>query len=353
MRHARPPYRSGVRPFLIAVLLLVVLDLLLRAPMFPAFPDHYRTPRATATAIQEFVAWQARRDGVRVAVVGDSVTQGYLMWRDQTYAARADDFYEAEGRHVNVHNLGLTAARGTDLARVIEQVVEQNAADVIVVQFDYVFYSDGATETARFPTLFEAPSSVDATPAIERDLRALVQRTWKLVESRDWIDAALFDGSPAAALRARLDARDNVLYVGGPHPSRLAYDRINLEILEKTWQVPEFTDANLQIAAVRRGLAAAADAGIPVVLFIAPLNRDLGDHHGFYDDEIFRKNAAYIAALAADEGARFVDLSDAVPPRHMIDSVHMLPTGHEYLASELVRVIEPEVARAESRRGGR
>ncbi|MHB1450942.1 MAG: SGNH/GDSL hydrolase family protein [Coriobacteriia bacterium] len=342
-----------MQPFLIAGVLLVLLDLLLRTPMFPAFPDHYRTPRATSTAVQEFVTWQAQRDGVRVAVVGDSVTQGYLMWRDQTYVARADDLYEAEGRAVNVHNLGLTAARGTDLARVIEQIVEQDAADLIVVQFDYVFYSDGATETARFPTLFTASPSVEASPGIERDLRTLVQRSWKLVESREWIAAALLDGSPAAALRARLDARDDVLYVGGPRPSRLAYDRINIEMLENTWRVPEFTDANLQVAAVRRGLNAAGDAGIPVVLFMAPLNRDLGDYHGLYDDAVFRKNAGYIADLAADAGARFVDLSDVVPPEHMIDSVHMLPSGHEDLASELVRVIEPEVARAESHRGGR
>lgn len=343
----------GLRPFVIAVLLLVALDLLLRTPLFPAFPDDYRTPRTTSMELEEFVDWQAQRDGVRVAVVGDSVTQGYLMWRDQTYVALADDLYEAEERPVNVHNVALTAARGTDIARVTEQIARVNAADVIVMQFDYVFYSDGATETARFPDLFKAPAAVDTAPGIEDELRAYVRSSWKLFEYRDWINAALLDGSPAAALKARLDARDNVLYVGGPHPARLGYDQINLELLEKTWQVPEFTDANLQIAPLRRGLAAAREAGIPVVLFIAPLNRDLGVHHGFYDDETYRKNAEYVAGLAAEEGARFVDLSDAVPPEHMIDSVHMLPAGHGDLAAALVHAIEPQVASAQSRLEGR
>lgn len=353
MKRADVTNPIGMRPFVIALLLLLGLDLLLRAPLFPAFPDDYRTPRATSMGLEEFVDWQAQRDGVRVAVVGDSVSQGYLMWRDQTYVALADDRYEDRERPVNVHNVALTAARGTDIARVTQEMATQNAADVIVMQFDYVFYSDGETETARFPDLFEAPAAVDTAPGIEDELRAFMKKSWKLFESRDWINAALLDGSPAAALKARLDARDNVLYVGGPHPSRLGYDQINLDLLEKTWQVPEFTDDNLQIAPLRRGLAAARDAGIPVVLFMAPLNRDLGEHHGFYDDEMYRTNAAYVAALAAEEGARFVDLSGSVPPEHMIDSVHMLPAGHADLATALVRAIEPEVASAERRQEGR
>ncbi|MRR12978.1 hypothetical protein EG835_11065, partial [bacterium] len=62
----------GLRPFLIALLLLLALDLILRTPLFPAFPDDYRTPRTTSTALEEFIGWQAQRDGIRVAVVGDS-----------------------------------------------------------------------------------------------------------------------------------------------------------------------------------------------------------------------------------------------------------------------------------------
>lgn len=345
--------KPGWRPWIIALVLLVGLDLLLRTPLFPVFPDDYRTPKATSTALAEFITWQGGRDRVRVAVVGDSVTQGYLMWRDQTYVAAADDHYDRAGRPVDVYNAALTAARGADISRVIERIIREDAADMIVVQFDYVFYADDTTETARYPDLFEEPSAAEAEPGVEQELRQIVRRSWKLAEYRDWIGAALFDGTPAAALRARLDAREGVLYVGGPHPARLAYDRINPAMLEKMWDVPSFTADNRQIAALREGLAAAQDAGVPVLVFIAPLNRDLGTYHGIYNDDVFQANSAFLSTMAAGEDARYVDLSDTVPPEHMIDSVHMLAPGHLDLATALVREIEPVVAAAEARRGGR
>lgn len=346
------PARSGLRPFIIAASILLLIDVLLRTPLFPAFPDDYRTPRATSTALAEFITWQADRDGVRVAVVGDSVTQGYLMWRDETYVALADDGYERAGRPVEVYNAALTAARGGDIARVIERIAEERAADVIVVQFDYVYYSDGATATVTYPDLFDPPAPTTTGPSVEAALRDGAGTWWKLLGYRDVIDAVLFDGTPAAALKARLDARDHVLHIGGPHPERLGYDQINQEMLRTMWDVPEFSASNAHISALRRGLTAARDHGIPVVMFVAPLNRDLGRSHGIYEDAVFRANSAFLSDLAVAEGARLVDLSDAVPPEHMIDSVHLLAPGHADLAAALTREIEPEVSAAEKRRGG-
>ena len=104
------------------------------------------------------------------------------------------------------------------------------------------------------------------------------------------------------------------------------------------------TGDDLTFDVLRAGLARAGD--VPVVLINEPIyvsdgaNSDLR-YNSFYPRWAYDDYRAQLAALAAAEGWRYLDLWDAIPPDEFTDTpVHLTPAGTRLLAEMLVEVIE-------------
>ncbi|MBE0417170.1 MAG: SGNH/GDSL hydrolase family protein [Coriobacteriia bacterium] len=365
-----PP--RGFRPFLIALGLLVVLDLLLRTPLYPSgFPEDFRVPKDTLMAYEAFTSWAGGRGGLQVAVVGDSVIEGHLVPAAETLSARLDQRYEDAGRDVHVHNLGLRGAHAVDLLGQVAYLAERGRADLLLVQFDYIYYGDDEPVGVHYPELFAlardiAPIDPAALPdAVRAELREkaagaspaeraddALGRVWRLWRERERIDAVLFGGRPSVAMETALRDRARAA-LDEPGARQLRPDELDPDNLERFFGGGRFGEENPHLRYLELALAKAGHEGVPVVVFNNPLYFEGLAYHGALDMEVYRANVTVVRELVESHGGTFVDLAEGFPQEMMLDTAHLLPEGHAEAARRLEAAIEPLVTELDRERAGR
>jgi len=355
--------RVRPRALVFALGFLVLLDLVLRMPLALPLPDDFRLPNRTTMGYEEFVAQMGRDDNVRIAVVGDSIVWGGFAEPWDTLSAHLDDLYEKQGRPVSAYNLGMNGAHANDLMPLVADLVEERAADVVLLNFDMRFYADGSV-VRRYPELYEKAASTlasapadllatgasePATQTLEQRIDAAVSRVWRLYAMRDYLAAALFGDRPASALNHRMNRLRADLF-GPPLYGKKPPSRLPLKDIREAFAVPELTEDNTQIRYLTSTLDLAREAGVAVVVFAGPADSKLLDSLDLWDRAAYEANLARVRRIVESHGGVFYAYTDAVPGALIGDSHHPLGAGYEALAEAIARDIDPLVSRAESDR---
>lgn len=359
--------RRVARSLGVALALLVLLDVVLRSPLYPAgFPEDFRIPKDTLMGYDSFTEWIAQQDGVRVAMLGDSVVEGHISKRGQTLPARLDDVYDRDDRDVHVYNLALRGAHSNDLFAVAADLSSAGAVDLLVVQFNYIYYGNDERFTEHYPELFagiedlspysraelESLGTSFEEPAEPGPLERAVEATWRLYRERDHIDAVAFGGRPALAVeRAVLDfgraAADQ------PGARRFEPGELDPDNLERYFGSGLFANDNPHVRFLGMLVRKAVMDGVPVVVFNNPLYFEGLEYWDALDRSIYDENVAAVRMLVESNGGMWVDLAEDFPQEYMLDTVHLLPEGAEFAAERLAEEVEPVVATLERKAGER
>lgn len=282
-------------------------------------------------------------DEFRVLLIGDSGTWGWFLANDDTLAGRLNalDLRVPDGRRVVVYNLGypvmsltkdlllldLALAGEADLVlwpvtlqsfargrQLDHPLLQQNAARVrdLIARYDLAL-------DAADPRLVSRGPLQETLVARRRDLADLLRlQTLALAWAATGSDQAIPDDIPAR--RRDLDADASWLDVAEPRP--LTGDDLTFDVL-------------------RAGAARAAEAGVPLLLVNEPIytsdgtNSDIR-YNTFYPRWAYDDYREQLAALAAAEGWRYLDLWDAIPPEEFTDTpVHLTAAGTRLLAARL------------------
>ena len=285
-------------------------------------------------------------DEFRVLLIGDSGTWGWFLDNRDTLAGQLNalGMRSADGRRVVVYNLGYPVMSLTKDLLLLDLALEQDA--------DLVLWPVTLQSFARGRQLDHPLLQQNAGPV--RDLIARYDLALDPFDSRFVIRTRL-DETLVARRRdladlLRLQALGLAWAATGIDqaiPADIPLRQSDLDADESWLDVAEarpLTGDDLTFDVLRAGLARAGD--VPVGLINEPIyvsdgaNSDLR-YNSFYPRWAYDDYRAQLAALAAAEGWRYLDLWDAIPPDAFTDTpVHLTPAGTRLLAEMLVEVIE-------------
>jgi hypothetical protein len=85
-----------------------------------------------------------------------------------------------------------------------------------------------------------------------------------------------------------------------------------------------------------RSCAEGKKAGIPVVFYLAPINREMLDEYYAMDWNVYERFRLVTKRSIESQGCELIDLSDSVDTRYFVDSQHLNMNGHRKLAEALI-----------------
>ncbi len=356
-----------LRPLLVGLAILVLLDVVLRTSAFPYFPQDFRLPRTSTMGYREYLEFMRRDESVRVAVIGDSVMQGIAVDRSGTLPAQWDAIYRAQGRDVDVYNFGISAAHAEDLYPVAATIANLRAADAMVWYFNYPFYEDStATYSGRYPELWEntgslspalddpfviAARSRETTVSAEEWTGARLADVWALFRHRDAINAALLDGTPSSWLKYHVNWQYGRFHTT-PQWIKLRLDQFDEKQLTSFWRTPRFDETHVQIHYLRLALQKARAESVPMTVVWGPFNTEVVEEYGLVEPADYEHNREYVRAMAEEYGAAFVDISPGFPNELIADSVHPFAEGYGEMARRLAEQMDPAISALESAKAG-
>jgi len=341
-----------------AAIFLMLLEIVLRAGVTPRFPDDFRVPQGTLMGYEEFVGQVAKTDSVRIAVVGDSINYGIFAHKSDTLSAYLDRIYRPQHRPVDAYNFSMLAAHPADILPVVSRLTESDAADLIVVNFDYRFYR-GEGVARNYPELYERapevtpPSGLKVAPRTKTfEARAddWARARWCLYAERDAIVAAVFGERPRKALEFwGRDVRAKVMH----RPAFKKKSKLDLKKLKASFDVPPLTPDNPDVRFLLASLDQAKRRGVPVLVYVGPLDRQALVKGAALDEAAYAENIACVKRLVEAHGALFADYSDFLPSAAISDSHHPLATGYRAIAADLAKRLEPVIRELERGRRAR
>ncbi|MFX4262637.1 hypothetical protein ACOBQJ_10575 [Pelotomaculum propionicicum] len=337
-----------------------------------------------------YVEYVAGQGGYKIAVIGDSVVQGAgVAEREQTITAHLQD--ELRGSYLKsarVFNFGLPGGRPADLYMTVKKLHEAGAAQMVVVNISYPFFSAEMTKTPLLyfkvwsPGLSEdekkelkVPANIASAQAsqtvsagtggsqdIENNMQKTISRYWAVYRFRQELNRYLFGGQPTVRGKVYLDLALNGITPaaaqppGEPQPEEPLSEKDKPENKYKVWysfpwsaqdrdhlknvfNISEKDNVNFKY--YRELCRYLAENDIPAVIFMSPVNHGLLQQYSLLDYDAFRINTGVIEKVAAGSGIMFLNYQEAVSPDLFHDSMHMLDGGNALTAGLLSRDLRP------------
>lgn len=339
-----------------------------------------------------YVEYVAGQGGYKIAVIGDSVVQGAgVAGREQTITAHLQD--ELRGSYLKparVFNFGLPGGRPADLFMTVKKLHEANAAQMVVVNISYPFFSAEMTKTPllyfkvwspglsedekkelKVPAGTTDPPLSQATPAgadsagsdIEKNMQKSISRCWSVYRFRQELNRYLFGGQPTVWAKAYLDLALNGIAPAVEQPpgepeeeEELLSEKDKPENKYKAWYSFPWSDQdrvhlknvfnitekdNINFKYYRELCRYLKENNIPAVIFMSPVNHGLLRQYKLLDYGSYGSNTAIIKQVADGSGIVFLDYQETVSPDLFHDSMHMLDGGNAVAASLLCRDLRP------------
>lgn len=352
------------------------------------FDNHFRFTdgaHVNGEILDLYVEYITGQKGYKIAVIGDSVVQGAgVPERDRTITAYLQD--ELRGSYLKearVFNFGLPGGRPADLFMAVKKLHEAGAAQLVIVNISYPFFSD---EMAQIPILYdkvwypcltgeekeelnvysaepeeEEVPEAGSSPEIEDMIRKKVSECWSVYRFRQELNRFLFGGQPPVrgkecfdyALYGTEPGAEQPLKSGREKPlsekdkpenkykvwNSFPWSDQDLAHLKKVFNVAGWNNINFKYyLEICRHLE---ENKIPALIFISPVNHALLQRYNLIDYDSYRENTVVIMQAASRSGIPFLNYQEAVSPELFHDSMHMLDGGNAVTAKLLSRDLQP------------
>ncbi|MBZ0270839.1 hypothetical protein K8I61_02295 [bacterium] len=356
-----------VRPWvalLVAAVLLLVLDramLSLESRPGLALRNEYQSTNALS-----YMLARMKRVDPSVAFLGASVLQGVTNTTpEETAPVLVEAMLREQGIQAHTFNTATMGANFGD-QYAIARAALKSGADAIVLSTHYKLFSSHiavgnplryrelAFHVRGDPSLGDLRKDyeIDATEWLRIRLRGNLENVWALYRLRSvfWNSVTGSMDSPFDQLQDAWARRIGVNLEGDVgrnvlrnlDPARRDRTNIWKEMIEfhhererEIYEQVHLNRYNVYLRLLRRTIAQVHDAGVPILVYLTPINRALNDEQRYFTWQSFDNFREVVARAAKDEGARVVDLSHAIPPAHFTDLDHLTRRGHAMLAEAL------------------
>lgn len=314
---------------------------------------------------QHEICWRSPRtsDELRIALIGNSAVYGLGVPATDTFSERLNRQFEAHGTHARIFNLGFSSPYQVRDAVVIHEALRYEP-DVLLYPLslaDFVHRAPwgyglfkGFFDTNRY---LVTEMSDAGPPGLAEPFE-----TYREVYAKQPFEKSfgpLRDVGMVLRIAARNHAETIAALVNSrpyhpPDPVPKPIRRWNcagtvaqnaIEFRDwKRWNVLEYLES------IQR------TRNIDVLVVSWPVSHEpVGDCYNVrYGNAILADFVAWLEPESRRRGLRFLDLHDRLPPQAFLDSLHLAPGGHRFVANQLERALAPlldEAARARRHSG--
>lgn len=364
LRRCRPLVVIGI-----ALIGLVGLDLGVRAVMSrPGLMD--RNEGHVPNAVPYLLGQMERSDKLDVAWAGSSVLQGVQSTTpDATAPARVEAIFRDKGIALRSYNLSHAGNIISDNFALTHAAI-RHGADAVVFEIVFgLFPGRGrGLQRPKLELVWHMRDLPDFTQ-IRKNLLGVNDQDWftswlPLAAKNHW---ALLNHrgvllhhylgrheDPATQLGDRLMVRAGMpvarhgwkLFDDMPAKKNVDFywKKMNPALIgaitkgfrKKVLRLKNITVNDRKMRMIGRACAEGKATGVPVLFYLAPINRELLDAYRAVDWEIYEQFRNVLRSMLEPQGCELIDLTDAIESRHFTDSAHLNANGHAQLAKALV-----------------
>lgn len=365
-------YGPGWRAFLIAVLLLILLDLAVRdLAERDMESDSFYIPWRSAVMVREYAAKLAEHDGPLAVVLGDSTLQPlpHLL-----HSSTMPFILQDKLRHLTnnprwkVANFGLSGAHMGDLKHTARLLPDNVSLALITVNYKFLGVM-GSEPVFLYPKLgpaYDTSPVYRNTGHVLNDLQGAGQRSWRLLESKwfllsngEWAVDRLFGDrlgnwlrrqATAGWLRKQLSVmKHRILRRPLPTPSEDRWTAGYIQKMNLALQAGPLNAQNKALQQLAITIMRLRQRNIPVIVYTTPLDWSRIEAAGLARRDQITAKLEHLAPYFEQTGAIYLNLVDEGNPDWFIDMDHLTIEGRNRLADLLIT----QVAAQQRKRLGR
>jgi len=317
--------------------------------------------------LDAFIYHIKKQDGYKIVFIGDSVIAGATVKNDSdTIPAFFKELasHKFAGKNIRVYNLGMPGNRPSDIYFTLKKLYMSKAADLIIMNINYAFYSDELLneKTIARPDNFADITEYDSTvklglkiPFIENWIKNNVLNRWALYNSREELSFYLFGNNPREELTSFDLAKfktnkENPLYSprvnlnnnpdknwqqNKPFPDK------KLKHWEKALNIKEMNNSNISYWFLQKTISLIKQNNTKTVAFFTPINKDLVKEYNLITDiGLYNSNHKIMKTDLSASGIRFFDYTDSIKTDYFCELFHMCAPGNEQLAFAILKDVK-------------
>jgi hypothetical protein len=321
------------------------------------------------TVLDAFIYHVKNEAGYKIVFVGDSVIQGATVHNNKnTIPAIFENLIQAQypGKNIKVYNFSLQGNRSSDVYFTIKKLIENKAADMIISNINYAFYSAellGSASIAR-PELFSDVMDSDSAnrlglkfSSVEHTISRRIISNWAPYASREEMSFFLFGSNPRKFL---YDGVKNFRKTKAfdPNYKSLATPILYSSQIDKAWthnkpfskdkikhwievfNVEKFDDNNSGYYFLKKTAQLAEDNHVKLITFFTPMNSKMIHELNLMQyGHNFQSNIHLIRLELANRKIPIYDYTNAIDSSEFNDLFHMITPGNRHTAGILFRDI--------------
>lgn len=361
-------YRVGIMFFAIMIIIQLILPNFLsfaesNSKYSPVLDNNFRFgERVDKVVLDTFIDHIRKENGYRIVFIGDSVVEGAMVKdNSNTIPAYYKNIAEKmfSGSNIKVYNLAVPGNRPSDIYFTLKKIYEDNAADLVIMNVNYAFYSDEMLKKVPIarPDLFEEEMEPDTAKVLGLKYSGLehysqsIARYWNVYGMREELSYYLLGKNPREKLfEVTQNLTENILGGSGQNPA--AQEMTNLD---KPWwtskpfpedkithwvevfNVGELNDQNKGYWFLKKMISDTKKSKIKMVAFLTPMNfKMIQEYNLMRYGSKFQSNMERIQNQFENNGLPVFDYTKAIDSDKFNDLFHMTSLGNNELAGILM-----------------
>ena len=366
-------YRTGIMVVIMMFLLHIITPVILskaeeKSSFLPILEDNFKFgDKVDRTVLEGFIYHIKKSDGYKIVFIGDSVVAGATVKnRANTIPA---NFKELANKafpqnKIRVYNLAMPGNRQSDIYFTFKKLYRSRAADLIITNVNYAFYSDEmlGDKTIARSDLFRDVMDKDSAgvlgleySVIEGTIRNEIVQRWNVYRLREELSFYLFGMNPREIVTSIRPGKWNLKEInpvltapanGEDDPDLSWKDKMpfpddQVEHWVQVFNVGKLDEQNRGFWFLKKMGEDIKKNKINVAAFFTPVNTGMvkelnlmkyGEHYG-YNMELMKKELE-------EADIPVFDYTDSVDTGKFHDLFHMGPNGNKQVAEMLFQDVK-------------
>ena len=374
-------YRVGILVIIIMIALQLllpgILKLIEEKSKFASFLDNnFRlSDKVDRVVFDSFLNHISRQSGYKIIFIGDSVVEGAGVKSDEdTIPAFFQKLCETNfpNRDIKVYNMAIQGNRVSDIYFSLEKINEHNAADLVIMNINYAFFSDEMVKKVPIarPDIYADVMDAESAKILgikyssaEHFVVNNIIKHWNVYGMREDFSYLLFGMSPREKLRDTISK----LMSGKKSEVETSANTIEQNKTDKPWwlnktyptdkikhwmevfNIGTVDETNRGYYFLKKITSGIKKDNIQAVAFFTPMNKKMIEKYNLMKYGVnLQSNMDTIRNEFSQNIIPVFDYTSKIDSDNFYDLFHLIAPGNQHLAEILMNDIKPQIQKGVS-----
>jgi len=373
-------YKVGILVLIMMVLIQITLPYFLsytdeKSKYTKVFENNFRLGENVDTVVFDAFLYHIQKaSGYKVVFIGDSVVEGATVKDNaNTIPAYFKELtnHAFPGKDVLVYNLAIPGNRSSDIYYTYRKIYNTHAADLIIMNLNYAFYSDEMLKEALIARseLYKKEIMSDEAKVLglkyaylESDALKLVEQ-WHLYGMREELSYNIFGANPRQKL---FEVSKKLLTLENGKQKSISTDN-SQSTLDKPWwankpypedkinhwmeafHIDKLDNKNVGFLFLNKMISDISKSQMNTITFLTPINWKMVDEYNLMKfGTNFNNNMGTIKEKFHQGDLPLLDFSKAIDSDEFNDLFHLISNGNKKVAELLLNATKDIIQKGDS-----